>query len=64
MATEYFYFAKDGSYGLWEEGSVLAPSDWLTKKDWQDIEECSDSERADLARAICIKREKAMKGVI
>ena len=54
-----YYFAVDGSYGWLEPGSVIAPTDKWTIADWQEGEDCSDSERAFVARGIANKYASA-----
>ena len=53
-----YYFATDGSYGLLDEGSVIAYTDDWTLAEWQEIEDASDSERAFIARGIFHKHQK------
>lgn len=53
-----YYFAMDGSYGLLEEGSVIAYTDDWTLAEWQEIEDASDSERAFIARGIFAKHQR------
>ena len=53
-----YYFAMDGSYGLLEEGSVIAYTDDWTIADWEEIENCTDSERAFIARGIFAKHQR------
>lgn len=53
-----YYFASDGSYGLLDEGSVIAYTDNWTLHDWTEIEECMDSERAFIARGIFRKHQR------
>ena len=55
---EKYYFAMDGSYGLLEEGSVIAYTDDWTLAEWQEIEDASDSERAFIARGIFAKHQR------
>ena len=50
-----YYFASDGSYGLLDEGSVIAYTDNWTLAEWQEIENATDSERAFIARGIFAK---------
>lgn len=56
--TERYYFASDGSYGLLDEGSVIAYTDKWTLAEWQEVEDASDSERAFIARGIFAKYQK------
>lgn len=58
MNIERYYFSVDGSYGLWEEGSVLTDVSQWTMNDWVEIENCTDSERAFVARGIASKYAK------
>lgn len=53
-----YYFASDGSYGLLDEGSVIAYTDDWTLSDWEEIENCTDSERAFVARGIFAKHQR------
>lgn len=53
-----YYFASDGSYGLLDEGSVIAYTDSWTLTDWQEVEDASDSERAFIARGIFAKYQR------
>jgi hypothetical protein len=53
-----YYFASDGSYGLLDEGSVIAYTDNWTLAEWQEIENASDSERAFIARGIFSKYQR------
>ena len=53
-----YYFASDGSYGLLDEGSVIAYTDDWTLADWEEIENCTDSERAFVARGIFAKHQR------
>lgn len=53
-----YYFASDGSYGLLDEGSVIAYTDNWTLADWEEIENCTDSERAFVARGIFSKYQR------
>ena len=62
--ADYFYFAQDGSYGLWETGSVLTPTDYWTALDWENVENATNSERTKVVREICDRRIKDMKGII
>jgi hypothetical protein len=64
MINNTFYFAQDGSYGLWENGSMLINTSQWTSKDWALIEECSDSERTTVARIIMKKHMKTIGGII
>jgi hypothetical protein len=59
-----FYFAQDGSYGLWESGSMLIDTSQWTSADWALIDQCSDSERTTVARIIMKKYVKRMGGAI
>lgn len=45
------YFAKDGNYGD-AAGILVLPTEKFTEQDWQDLSECHESERADLAGKI------------
>ena len=53
-----YYFASDGSYGLLDDGSVIAYTDKWTLADWEEIENSLDSERAFIARGIFHKYQK------
>ena len=53
-----YYFASDGSYGLLDEGSIIAYTDDWTLSDWEEIENCTDSERAFVARGIFAKHQR------
>lgn len=53
-----YYFASDGSYGLLDEASVIAYTDDWTLADWEEIESCTDSERAFVARGIFAKYQR------
>jgi hypothetical protein len=53
-----YYFATDGSYGLIEDGFTIANTSLWTMADWQEVEDCSDSERAFIARGISNKYYK------
>ena len=53
-----YYFASDGSYGLLDEASVIAYTDGWTLADWEEIENCMDSERAFVARGIFAKHQR------
>lgn len=53
--SELYYFAVDGSYGWFEAGSVLTETGKWTLSDWEEIENCLDSERAFVARGIANK---------
>lgn len=53
-----YYFASDGSYGLLDEGSVIAYTDNWTLADWEEIENSTDSERAFIARGIFSKYQR------
>ena len=49
------YFAGDGSYGEWDELSLLIDtSDW-TEDDWDEIDAASDSFRASTAYDIAMR---------
>lgn len=52
-----YYFSTDGSYGLLEDGSVIAYTDHWTLSEWEEIENASDSERAFIARGIFAKHQ-------
>jgi len=53
MAT--YYFTEDGNYGYLSEYSVLCDTDKWTMADWNEVENCLDSERAFVARGIASK---------
>ena len=53
-----YYFTSEGSYGLLDEGSVIAYTDDWTLADWEEIENCTDSERAFIARGIFAKHQR------
>lgn len=61
--NDTYYFAHDGSYGLWEDGSILTDTSQWTIHDWEEIENCTDSERSFVARGIISKYTK-IGGVI
>jgi len=61
---EKFYFAQDGSYGVWDDGSILVETDSWTASDWENVENCSDSERTFVVRGIVNKYVKKMGGAI
>lgn len=62
--NEVFYFLPDGTYGLWEEGSVLTPTDYWSEQDWNAVEKSTNTERNNVVREICERRIKEMKGII
>lgn len=47
------YFSADGSFGT--DDCVLLVTDKWSTEDWRDIEDCSDSERLDIALSIDAK---------
>lgn len=53
-----YYFAVDGSYGWLEPGSVVADTERWRLEDWEEIENCTDSERAFVARGIFAKYQR------
>lgn len=55
MKKKLAYFAADGNFGTAVGLEVLDTAKW-TAKDWQKVEEASDSERASVAKAIDKKR--------
>jgi hypothetical protein len=48
------FFSPDGSYGPANGLIVCETSDW-TKEEWEEIEEVSDNERAELALKLARK---------
>jgi len=64
MINNTFYFAQDGSYGLWENGSMLINTSQWTELDWEKVENCTDSERTTVARIIMKKHMKTIGGII
>lgn len=50
-----YYFATDGSYGIIEEGFVIADTSQWSITDWQEVEDAYDSERAFIVRGIASK---------
>lgn len=63
MNIERYYFSMDGSYGLWQEGSVLTDVSQWTMADWVEIENCTDHERAFVARGIVNKYTRLGAGL-
>jgi hypothetical protein len=59
-----FYFAQDGSYGLWESGSMLTDTTPWTALDWEEVENCTDNERTFVVRGIVYKYVKRMGGAL
>lgn len=53
--SEKYYFSNDGSYGLWQEESIITDTSQWTLADWTEIENCYDHERAFVARGIINK---------
>lgn len=51
-----YYFAQDGNFGDATELTMVDTTNW-TEEDWDLIEDCHDSERADLALKISRERE-------
>lgn len=47
-----YYFATDGSYGIIEDGFVIVDTGNWSANDWEEIDSCTDSERAFVARGI------------
>jgi len=47
-----YYFASDGSYGVWDDSSTIIDTTGWTASDWEEIDSCLDSERAFVARGI------------
>jgi len=45
------YFAKDGSFGDAEDILIVSTKNW-TDEEWEQIENCSDGERKELATSI------------
>lgn len=52
--NEPYYFTADGSYGWISPDSVMETEHWVMS-DWEEIENCTDSERAFVARGIASK---------
>ena len=42
------YFTPDGTYGDATDVAVIDTTNW-TESDWERVEECSDSDRRDIA---------------
>lgn len=64
MMNNTFYFAQGGSYGVWEEGSILIDTTAWTMSDWEEVENCTDNERTFVVRGIVDKYVKRMGGAI
>lgn len=52
------YFAGDGSYGEWDELSMLVDTSEWTEDDWDEIDCAGDSYRASVAYAISMRYRK------
>lgn len=50
-----YYFSTDGSFGIIEDGFVITDTDEWTMADWEEVENCTDSERAFIVRGIAGK---------
>lgn len=50
-----YYFAEDGSYGWAGNDPLLFDTEGWTLADWEEIENCLDSERAFVARGVASK---------
>ena len=57
MAQHKHYFAQDGNFGS-ATNLVVVVTENFTTKDWQNIDEASDSDRARVALAISKRRNK------
>jgi hypothetical protein len=55
VAVDSYYFNVDGSYGWLGEGSLVTDTGQWTLTDWEQVENCTDSERAFIARGIANK---------
>ena len=55
--ADMYYFADEGSYGSLDGGIVTDVTLW-TANDWEEIDACSDKERAFVARGIANKYGK------
>jgi len=53
------YFAEDGSYGDASNLEVIDTSEW-TEKEWEEVEEASDSTRVYIASYIANKVRDVM----
>lgn len=56
MSELRYYFASDGNFGAWEEGSFLADSSVFTPSDWRAIDDATDMQRAKVALNIYTER--------
>jgi hypothetical protein len=54
MAT--YYFASEGNYGVLDDSSTVCDTSNWTMADWEQVENCTDSERSFVARGIANKR--------
>jgi hypothetical protein len=54
MAT--YYFASEGNYGVLDDSSTVCDTSNWTMADWEEVENCTDSERSFVARGIANKR--------
>jgi len=50
-----YYFTDDGTYGYWGEQNILCDTDQWTMADWEEVENCMDSERVFVVRGIVSK---------
>lgn len=45
-----FYFTSDGAYGLADDYTTVIDTSGWSDEDWEQIENCSDSKRFELAK--------------
>jgi hypothetical protein len=50
-----YYFASEGNYGVLDEASVVCDTSQWTMADWEEVENCMDSERSFVARGVANK---------
>lgn len=55
--ADMYYFTDEGSYGSLQDGIVTDVTLW-TASDWEEIDDCSDSERTFVVRGIVNKYAK------
>ena len=50
-----YYFTSEGTYGHWDEHNIMADTSKWTMHDWEEVENCMDSERTFVVRGIVNK---------
>lgn len=55
---ELYYFNTDGSYGMYDDHNEIFNTEKWTLADWEEVENCTDSERTFVARGIANKYGK------